>query len=276
VVLAAVVAGVLLISGSASPTAGERGVVLVTANLREAYGADDLADLGEMAIFVDRLLQQLPRRPDVLLLQEVRHSSATRVARLLTRAVGDSYGVIVDPGRHPARHRARRSVFRNTGIVINRATMKRLAGGGFIGNAYGNRVGQNAYTLVAQRGARVRLALMSVHLMPHHLRATARWVDKDARLLRRKYPRAQLRIMAGDFNADRCRRWAPHCTPVAFYRTLVRKPYSYKDVVRAAAKRRRGGVDYVFATGTPVTAGVDLRGKGLYSDHAFRWGLVTR
>jgi endonuclease/exonuclease/phosphatase family metal-dependent hydrolase len=274
VVAAASVLATSLLSASSEPASDSHGLLVVTANLREAYDKQDLADMHEMVVFTARLLDRVPRDPDILLLQEVRHSSAAFVARLLTKATGARFTVVVDPGRRPARRLPSRSVFRNTAIVINRETTRALAQGGFIGNAHGRRVGKNAYTLVTRRGASTKIALMSLHLMPHRSLATKRWVVKDASLLRRKYPDADLKVMAGDFNADRCLEFKPNCLLAPFYRELVRdRPYI--DVVRAVAARRRGGVDYIFASGRPIAAGVDLDGKGRYSDHVFRWGITA-
>lgn len=81
--------------GSASvPGESPRGQVLVVdANLLEAFGGADVADAADMNNFVRRLVAQLPYAPDALLLQEVVGPSAENVARFMSAATGLEYDV---------------------------------------------------------------------------------------------------------------------------------------------------------------------------------------
>ena len=54
-------------------------VVVVTTNLQEAWQTADVRDHSEMENYVERLIDQLPYFPDVVLLQEVKLSSARYV-----------------------------------------------------------------------------------------------------------------------------------------------------------------------------------------------------
>ena len=289
-------------------------VLVVTANLQEAFGRHDLRRLREIEVFVERLLPRIPYGPDVLLLQEVRHKSARKVARQLSAQTGISYGVAMDPGGNPWRETSRRVIRRDTAIVINRHTMVE-AQGGFVPTSYAGRHGrpgtkepqklqvkQNAHALVRKRGTGVRLAVVSVH-WPGRRMATrrlgnlygVRWSRKIAEFLARRYPRTDqdnaARVIAGDFNRkSHAKQPSERRRPKPFWRVLTHEPHDYRDAVWMVDARPgnkdivNGGVDYIFARARVSRAGVDSaydRRKALgnprkyYADHRFRWALIT-
>jgi hypothetical protein len=275
-------------------------ILVVTANLREAHDPQDLRNLREMDVFVRRLLDKLPLRPDVLLLQEVSHRSAGKVARLLTERTTDTYGVAVDAGdKVTVKLSPSRYFHRETAIVINRTTMAKV-GSGYLRTSYDPRhasgtakvgVRRQSLMLAEEKASGFRLALASVHLATksalktHDLSQSYRnqWAKQITTALRQRYPAAANALtVGGDFNQDMCeytiekdcRPWAP------FYKTYV-EGLGLKDSVRDVIGGH--GVDFVFTEGRVATAGKDATyvwknvqndPSRYYSDHAFRWALV--
>ena len=74
-VAAQVIPSPLELAGSGSPESPVDELLVVSANLQEAFDDADVRDTKDIAGFSGRLLRQVPYKPDVLLLQEVRLSS---------------------------------------------------------------------------------------------------------------------------------------------------------------------------------------------------------
>ncbi|MGH2819428.1 MAG: hypothetical protein ACRDJ5_02105, partial [Actinomycetota bacterium] len=127
-----------------APSPRERATV-VTANLLEGFSDRDLRNMSELDVFVNRLMDDLPSDPDVLLLQEVRSRSANRVAELLTRRTDDRYVVAQNAGRDPFKKRNGRILKRDTAVVINNKTMVEAGRSGYIVTKYDPRRGLPEY-----------------------------------------------------------------------------------------------------------------------------------
>ncbi|MDQ3986906.1 MAG: endonuclease/exonuclease/phosphatase family protein [Actinomycetota bacterium] len=285
--------------------AGE--VLVVTANLREAYADADVADSSDMQVFADRLLAQTPYLPDVLLLQEVNRNSAATVASILGAAAGSPYVVAVDPGLKQNRRTESHVVKVDTAVLINPAGVTSLDPGGFVSSYYdsvaaaaGKKpiIKKHAHTLVEEVAGPLRLSLASVHLVPRGFLASdevdrklrKRWSRRVADALSTNYPSTStddISVIGGDFNAGHCllrggsRNRCEKYTP--FWNLLV-NGYGYIDTMRATTNPV--GVDYVFASEGVSQAGMDrdyqlqlqagtVDPAEYYSDHAFRWAVVT-
>lgn len=266
--------------------------MVVTANLQEASIEKDVEDLSEMKVFVRRLLDRIPYRPDVLLLQEVRRSSARYVARLLTRSTGDQYDVANRLDREPWRSGPNRWVITDTATVINTATTTKRSSG-FIrtGNPWGikdrdHQYKRHAYVSTQERESRSRLALISVHLAraPEKTAATrakyAGWVDKLATGLEAKYPESA-RAIGGDFNQTRCYVSDP-CRLSPFWEVLTDGAFDYVESLWTVNRTRPSsdermdlGVDFIFTTARPLAAGADdKKPPDFYSNHRFFWTVI--
>jgi hypothetical protein len=270
-------------------------VMVVTANLQEAFGAEDVSNLAEMDVFADRLSRLLSVAPDVLLLQEVRDTSAARVATGLTAATGHNYVVAVDPGPDPWSETSRKVIKKETAIVVNADTMTASSAGGFIGTTYTRsqsdgsmpEVKKQAYTSLTESASGWRLPMVSLHYtLAQKLAGKAvsdekrrTWSVKIADFLNTNYPNADHDTIAGDFNAGRCA--VLPCQIAPFYNALTSEARAYHDCIYTVVDDP--GVDFIFSTGGVIDAGTDsgydpdaARGTpGFYSDHPFRWAIVS-
>ncbi|HEX2050372.1 MAG TPA: endonuclease/exonuclease/phosphatase family protein [Actinomycetota bacterium] len=275
-------------------------VLVVTANLQEAYDSSDPGDPRELVVFVDRVLEQTPHVPDVLLLQEVRGSSSRFVARELSERTGHDFRVALDVGEDPYTPFERHVLHRETTVVVDATTMDASGAGRVVetrydrADAYGARphVKSHVVTLVDEADGPLRAAVASVHYVlgnrfESHALAHAykrRWTVDVHDALASYFPARSattVGVVGGDFNASRCaddpgRR----CEPSPFWRTLT-EDYGYSDAIWDSWGRT--GVDYLFTDGAVVAAGADwdYGGKDVarddpsfYSDHRFRWAVV--
>lgn len=277
-------------------------VLYVTTNLLEAWDIQDMKSQSELKTYVQRLLNQTPFLPDVLLLQEVRLKSAKFVAEELTRQTSDTYTVAVKPPRRPWTQNPQRRTETDTAVVINSDTMKKVDKGGFISLTYERRhaadkskrveTTRHARVLVKELDGDMKFAAASVHLQYGHLASKAldyryqkKWTSQVARVLKKRYP-AAMRNIGGDFNETRCRDTsvgASDCTKSPFWNNLVQN-WDYNDVMFEVWKTGKrgiglGGVDFMFTTGTAVDAGSDYNYNKndpdqFYSDHRFFWGVA--
>lgn len=282
--------------------AGE--ILIVTTNLQEAWDTNgDMRDMSEMERYVDRLLDQTPYVPDVLLLQEVRLKSAKRVAELLTDRTGEGYTFAVKPPRRPWTQNPQRRTETETAILMNSEAMSKLDKGGYIALTYERKhAADKSIRVETTRHARValeeldggaRFAAASVHLQYGRLASKdldykyqEKWTTQIARVLNKRYSQA-IRSIGGDFNENRCRdtsQGARECKKSPFWTNLTQDPWNYQDVMyeRFLAGDRGmglGGVDFIFSTGSPIRAGSDLSydktdPNQFYSDHRFFWAVV--
>ncbi|HEX2051811.1 MAG TPA: hypothetical protein VHJ34_14430 [Actinomycetota bacterium] len=311
-VAAATLAGALALGVTPGPgprtaraAAPSPEVVVVTANLQEAFDERDLRDMREMRVFVSRLLERAPA-PDVVLLQEVRGASAAYVAELLEARTEHDFAVVRDPGPEPWARRGNVVVKSETAVLIDADTMARAGRGGWLRQTHDpgdgapgetRTVKKTAYVPLEERATGMRVAVASAHFHLDNLLRTKtiaarykeRWSVEITRLLEREYP-SSVHVWGGDLNASRCRdARADGCVLSPFWKTMTTDPFRYDDVVYTVAVRdddvvekRTGHSDYVFADGAPVDAGSDITYKDelerdasvFYSDHRFFWAVV--
>lgn len=284
---------------SAAPERSPQGRLLIVANnLYEDDTPNDLRRSPEARVLARRVLNQVPHRPDVVLLQEVVRKTARRVARAFTNKTGDSYRVIKSCPLKTSYIfiTKRRRLNCETGIVINTANIDVIDRGGFVRTTYAMKhaaekvvTRKHAHALFRRDDGGPRFAAMSVHwVQKKGIKGERRqfsyqdaWATKQADRLVDRYKTASVRLMAGDFNQDRCAEQpSRNCQPLApFYETLTGSRYGYIDAIRAV--HPQGGVDFLFSTTNVIDAGVDntynkdtTDPKKFYSDHRFRWALL--
>lgn len=278
-----------LAAGPAATPAGE--VFVVTANLQEAFNRSDYRNLKEMGVFVKRLLDKVPQRPDALLLQDVRKSAVRRVVELLTKKTGDQYRVAQRLRKEPWQKLPDNVWYSTeTAIVVNTVTMEIDGKAGFvrIRNPWGNPKGDyveykgQAYARVVERDSGDVYGLMSVHLPkePSEANKYAKrfgpWVDRLATFMTNHYPTGT-RVIGGDFNQTRCLGKDP-CKEAPFWKVLTSAEHGYIDALwtemepRHYTDRLPLGVDLIFTTGGMKNAGGDVKNPPVfYSDHRFFW-----
>jgi endonuclease/exonuclease/phosphatase family metal-dependent hydrolase len=287
---------------SASATSPSGKVLVVTTNLRAAWG-----DQGDMRVrmsrYVDRLLNQAPYFPDVLLLQEVKRNSADRVASLLSRRTRDRYVVAVRPPRIPWRQTPKIRTETDSAIVINRTTTKKLDHGGYISLTFKRsdaadpskrvEINQHARLSVQEISSGMKLSVASVHFQYRLLKNRAlwrpyqkQWAQKVAKKLGAKYP-GTIQTVGGDFNRTRCIHPGSGtltCTKNPFWRKFVNRHHYMDTIYRVWRDGKKhlglGGVDFIFTKGLPTNAQTDVSynqrvRSTFYSDHHFVWATIS-
>jgi endonuclease/exonuclease/phosphatase family metal-dependent hydrolase len=266
-------------------------IVVVTANVQEAFGADDLKSMSELGVLVPRMLKQVPFRPDVVLLQDARKKAVDRIAQLLEKKTGDRYRVGQRLRREPWEKRPHKVWYSTeTAILVNSATMK-LEAGDFVriynpwGNpkkSYKEYKGQ-AYASATERDGDAEVGLMSVHLpkAPKNNAKTRKkygpWVERLAAFMDRKYD-GVTKVIGGDFNQTRCRSKDP-CKVTPFWSSLSSADPGYTEALwhvqeqKHWSKRLPLGVDWIFTTDGIENADGDVKNPPkFYSNHRFFWG----
>jgi exonuclease III len=272
----------------------DNSLMVVTANLAEAWDYADTQKHGDMDTFVARVLDEFKYRPDVLALQEVRKSSADYVARKLSARSGQPYKVVVSPPANPYfPYGGGRAGAKETSIVINAKTMKVLDPGGYLATVAkpehevepNDPVFHQAFALLQKRGTTKKFATMSVHLLPRGYLANMdldkyyrnKWAKQMHNKLRARYgAKSDLRyLMGGDFNQLGCLRGTSEdCVSKSpFWQTLT--GFGYLDTIKAFTT-----VDYIWSKGMPgALYGLDsgyhsMSKANRYSDHPFRWSVL--
>jgi exonuclease III len=262
-------------------------LMIVTANLREAWEYQDTLDHGDMDVFVQRVLDE-KFLPDVLAVQEVRKSAVKYIANKLSDVSNQDYRVVVMPPNNPSTPYKGRPGAYDTSIIANLTTMRILSNGGFMpaGDSPANVVEPydpivfNAYALLQRRGTDAKYATMSIHLYHRsYLKDAAtdkayrlRMAKKMRALLYKKYGsrRGVRYLLVGDYNEDicaqgdwdSCRRYQP------FASNLMSKKY------KNTAKNNMG-VDYFFVKGKPGALwDEDNMSPNRYSDHTYKWTII--
>jgi hypothetical protein len=276
-------------------------VSIVTANVEEAFNKVDVANSVDVDVFIRRVTTVLPNLPDVLLLQEVRGSVADYIARQLTKKSGARFVVARGPGPVHLRETSKRLIKKETAILLNLETMRKVDSGGLVSTSYTKaqsapgklpEVKHHAYVLAEEKATGMRIPLASVHFSPQGNLANKtvgqklrkKWSLKVADVLERKYHKGTppyLSSIGGDFNAGRC--WEPggKCKVSSFFAALTSDRWGYRDAVRAIVEAP--GVDYIFTRGGVHDGGTDpgydpkaAAGdrSAYYSDHPFRWMIL--
>lgn len=276
-------------------------ILVVTTNLQEAFDRDDADDPSDMRVYVSRLLKQLPYAPDVVLVQEVRRSSARNVAGLLTQASGYRYSIVVPPGEPPWRELDDRIIDRESAVIVNEDTVEVLGATGTIKSVYPGsvarageprRVRNHAFASVALLDRSASITVASVHYVQNDFLTSPdvgddykrRWALQTADFLAAQAAEwgTSMTAIGGDFNASRGRRddYANH-SHSPWLVGLTGDGYGYRDTVYEVTKE--GGPDFIMAAATIVNAGVDMyynarraaRDGYFYSDHRFRWAIIS-
>lgn len=268
-------------------------LLIVTANLEEAWDYSDVQHRWDMDKFVARLLRGSKFLPDVLAVQEVRKSSVKYVARKLSRKSGQPYRVVVMPPSNPFQRYKGRAGARETSIVANVATIKVLHDGGMMPTAAKpahviephDPVFFQSYALLKKRSSGERFAVMSVHLYPRGYLANndldkyyrKKWANAMHKKLVNKYgSRKNVRyVMAGDFNQSSCLRghWSKCYQPSPFWKSLIGRGYD-------DTSDDKGQVDLIMSKGKAgALHSMDIGFKKIprakrYSDHPFRWSVL--
>ena len=303
--LAAAVSVVALAGdGVARPTPGARSpsasglnvspggrVVVVTANLQEAFGAESRHN-SEMGVFVPRLLDQVPYRPDVVLLQDSRKKAVDKVASLLTKQTGDRYVVGQKLRKEPWQKLPHKVWYSTeTAIIVNSATMKIFGKRDWvrIRNPWGHpkknytEYKGQAYLGVEEKDGGARVGVMGVHLPkgPNKSTAVAKkfapWVDRLATFMEKKYPNMP-RIIGGDFNQTKCIGKDP-CKYAPFWKTLESSKFGYTESIWKIQEAKNWryriplAVDWIFSTAEEVinADGDEKNPPKFYSNHRFFW-----
>lgn len=275
--------------------------MVVAANLKAAFNGKYIRSSGpRMRTFVRRLLAQIHDegglwRPDILLLQEVLNRSALsaqRVATELSKATGDHYAIVVDPGKS---QRPARGVSKETAILANLSTMDWPTAAGFVnsnaprkklrfkhtGPKSGGRAPsrRQAWAVISERDPKgITFPVASVHFLtdkrlgctkgapcqPKVNKLKARWSLQVSQMLQAWSGDAFKRaVIGGDWNATRKERWFGEMIKLGYRKAI------------------RGRIDYIFGRGHIGLTGIDdsfHTGRGAYplgySDHRFLWAAV--
>ena len=279
--------------GKAKENSPKDSLMVVTANLEEAWDVADTQTHGDMDRFVERVLDEYRYKPDILALQEVRRSSATYVAKKLSQKSNQPYQVVVMPPTNPYFPYKGRAGAKETSILINTKTMKVVNNGGYMPTVAkaehevepNDPVFHQAYALLQKRDTKLLFATMSVHLLPRGYLANTdldkyyrnKWAKQMHNRMRNKFgdkPGINY-LMLGDFNQSACLRghWSDCYRPSPFWKSL--KGLGYEDTAK-----EHGPVDFIFSKGMPgALHGLDSGYKSMpranrYSDHPFRWSVL--
>jgi endonuclease/exonuclease/phosphatase family metal-dependent hydrolase len=257
-----------------------------------------VVDTSDLRRFLRRLLRQVPRSPDVLLLQEIWGYSAGQVAHLLNKRTSAPYRIAVNAGDPPWRQPdAQHVVGTDSAILFNARTMS-AARSGYIKLGYKAskaapgtevRVKRHPFALLRSRRGSFSLPVISVHFsrvvrfrsQQAEARAKSRFVRvihrRMGRMFDREAPR-KARVIAGDFNIPKCKRTGPGCELTPVYRIATRR-FGYRDAV-TVMNGWTNAIDFIFSKAPVVKSGIDRtkhkKGKKRYSDHVFRWALVEK
>ena len=287
----------LVPTSSSAITARERtpddSIMVVTANVAEAWHYPDYAQHGDMDMFVRRLLDEFKFRPDVIALQEIRRSSASYIARKLSNLSGQPYRTTFAPPSNPFYpYGGGRAGAKETAILINARTMKVLDPGGYLPTVAKpehvvepyDPVFNQAFSLIKKRDTNLKFATMSVHLLPRSYMANAdvdkyyrnKWSKQMHNKLRNRYGgrRGVNYLIAGDFNQLGCLRGiGEDCRSKSpFWQTLT--GLGYQDTSKTF-----GTIDFIWSKGMgggihDMDSGFRSLRKKAYSDHAFRWTVL--
>jgi endonuclease/exonuclease/phosphatase family metal-dependent hydrolase len=288
--------------------AGE--ILVLDANLQEAFIAADVADPTDMQNFARRAAELLPFAPDVVLLQEVVGPSATNVAGFLSEATGFTYEVTIAPGPTAfpsADEETGEQVQQETAILINSQTVKAIGESGFFETRYDPADGiegqkaktkLHAFAAVKDVESKSVYPLMSLHFVPNqNFRSEeigwaykAEWARAVAEFFDESFPPPEWggHVVGGDFNNRRCREVeeSRECETFPFWDVMT-ADNGYSDMIFSAGAPDEIGtakrIDYVFGRLDAKLAASDLAyDQGdksdpatFYSDHRLIWSLLS-
>ena len=283
-------------AGGLEDTPDDR-VLIVTTNMQEAFGPDDVRNLRDMKNYVDRLLTLVPYNPDILNLQEITEKPARYVADRLSKATGDRYIVALGPGNEPWVQKGQTVTKKETAVLLNLTTMKKEDPGGYLTTTYKasdaapgvlREKKKQGYISVSEHSTGVLYALTSTHfslgtVMKNKSTAETykgKWARQINANLNDKYGGDALKIVTGDFNTGRCLGATTNTlckfTPTwkamhdAGYRSAVHllTDDGAFDHIYTPAGIHRAELDHNY---NGKTAGADE----FCSDHQLRWALLS-
>ncbi|MDQ3985374.1 MAG: hypothetical protein M3280_02615 [Actinomycetota bacterium] len=289
----------------AAPRTDPGRILVVTINMQEAYGADT-TDMRETRVFAEKALKVAPKRPDVILLQEVKAKSAKKIRGYLSEKSGDRYVLAAPPGVEPWSQTSRTVTKKDTGILLNSETMRKADSGGYFTTriaqgdmAKGEKaeIHKHAFVKAVEKKTGLVVPLVSVHFTlnklfrSHNLaeRYKENWVGDISEALNQKYgtDEAMVKVIGGDFNLSQCPSSIDFdvCVedPDRFLgHHKVLYAHSYVDTFWALHERIGKAIDLIYATADVVNSGVHSSGytsnpssPGFYSDHKLRWAHVA-
>ena len=285
-------------------------ILVLDANLQEAFIASDVADPSDMQNFARRAAELVPYAPDVVLLQEVVGPSAAGVAGFLSDEFGSTYQVAIAPGptAFPQADEAPdEQVQQETAIVFNTETVKLVGESGYFETSYDPADGVegqkaktklHAYAAVKDLQSKRVYPLMSLHFVPNQNFISdevgwdykERWSRDAANFLDGVFPAPQWtgHIVGGDFNNRRCTSQveARECTTFPFWDVMTGDNGYVDSIFTAGADEEIGTakrIDYVFGRLDPSSAASDLAYDQadksdpavFYSDHRLIWTLLA-
>lgn len=304
---------------------GDR-LLVVNANLRESHpnwpddirAQDRLLDLEsmqELTNFANHVREHVPYAPDILLLQEVIGPSAEQTAKELQATLHRPYRAIVmgegsnlvGPKGDDYKHK------RNTAVIIDESRIALVGSSGFttLEMKPGDeppeepRIAQEqAYALLRRRGSGLNIAVMSVHWSTTYHFASIEaaavrrmdWAKRATAFMASRFPKVDISIMAGEFNAPRCRAQPEtlDCRESSTWRTLTSRENAYRDSVYFAhrnspeeygrqVENRSGSarrIDFIFArakvfdASRSINYNTEMFTPGFISDHKYDFALL--
>lgn len=283
-------------AGGLEDTPDDR-VLIVTTNMHEAFGVDDVKNHRDMKNYVDRLLTLVPYNPDILNLQEITGKPAHYVADRLSNATGDRYSVALDPGNEPWVQTGQTVTKKETTVLLNLSTMKKEDSGGYLTTTFKSsdtapgalrEKKMQAFISVSERATGVVYALTSAHFSLGSVmknKATAErykgtWAKQINANLNDKYGLDTLKIVTGDFNTGRCLGATTKalCELTPTWKTMIDS--GYRSAVHLLTDD--GAFDHIYTTAGIHRAELDGKYNGktagpneFYSDHQLRWALLS-
>lgn len=272
-------------------------VLIVTTNMHEAFGVDDVRNHRDMKNYVDRLLTLVPYNPDILNLQEITGKPARYVAGRLSNATGDHYIVALSPGNDPWVQKGQTVTKSETAVLLNLTTMKKEDSGGYLTTTYKPQDAApeqlrekktQGYISVSERSTGVLYALTSAHFSLGSMmknKSTAErykgsWTKQINAKLNDRYGRDTLKIVGGDFNTGRClgKDTIARCRFTPTWKSM--HDAGYRSAVHLLTDD--GAFDHIYTTAGIHRAKLDGKYNGktagpneFYSDHQLRWALLS-
>ena len=285
-------------------------ILVLDANLQEAFIASDVADPTDMQNFAHRAAELVPFAADVVLLQEVVGPSAAGVAGFLSDETGFTYQVAIAPGptAFPQADEAPdEQVQQETAILFNSETTKLVGERGYFETSYDPADGiegqkaktkLHAYAAVKDLQSKKVYPLMSLHFVPNQNFISddvgwgykQRWSRDATTFLDGVFPAPQWtgHVVGGDFNNRRCTTQveARECETFPFWDVMTIDNGYADSIFTAGAEEEIGTakrIDYVFGRLDPRAAASDLAYDQadksdpavFYSDHRLIWTLLA-
>lgn len=271
-------------------------VLVVTGNLEEAWDERDKAEAGDLAAFVRRMSELAPHAPDVFLLQEITLAGSRKLVKLLHKETSQRYAIAASAGKSPVNVKPNRVFTRETAILINLRTMKRVGKPRYIDTTHSRRHGvkgtlrevkRNAAALVRERSTGLTIPVASVHFHTagqlRSEKASRRyrkiWSRRIDNVLQRTWPRYRRNaVIGGDFNDARHRVRNGKRVTQRWWEVMRNR--GYRDSIFEVDPY--GGVDYIFTRTKIAAADLDRSYSpdaaagtaAYYADHKMRWALL--